>query len=140
MAMMARTGRILTVFLATLVLFAGQWPSVCHAWSIWHPLTFDSTPQPKPRTTALKSTQKPPSTFDQIVSAPKNLVTKVGNTITGKKSEPVKPPPTMIARPTPPVLDSPKKSSSWVPSFLQTEQPKPAKTVPEWMAQPRVGE
>jgi hypothetical protein len=138
MAMMARTGRILTVFVAALVLFAGQRPAPCQAWSILHPLTFDSTPQPKPKTTVLKSTQKPPSTFDQIVSAPKNLVTKVGDTITGKKSEPVKPSPTMIARPTPPVLNTPKKSSSWVPSWLQTEQPKPAKTVPEWMAQPRV--
>jgi hypothetical protein len=136
MAMVAKAGRVLTVAAATAILFSGVGPAVCQAWSILHPLTFDSTPQPKPRQPVMQSVQKPPSTFDQIVSAPGNLATKVGNTITGKKPEPAKASPMMYARPTPPTLPQ-KKASTWVPSWLQPEEPKKPKSVTEWMANPR---
>jgi hypothetical protein len=136
--MVAKTGRLLTVFGATLILFAGLRPAECEAWSLLHPLTFDSTPETKPRAPVLKTAEKTPSTFDQIAAAPGKLATKVGDTITGKKAEPAKPPATMYARPKPPVMPPKKASSSWVPSWLQPAEPAKPKSVPDWMGKPRV--
>jgi hypothetical protein len=141
-AMVAKTARVFSACLAMLVLLAGVRPAVGEGWSILHPLTFGSTSDAKPKQPVMQSqpTQKPPSTFSQIVAAPGNLATKVGNTITGKKPEPVKAPAAMYARPTPPVIAPPpkKESKSWVSSWFQPEEPKKPKSVSDWMGQPRV--
>jgi hypothetical protein len=126
--MVVKTARILSPFVAMLILFAGLRPAVCQAWSILHPLTFSTTPKPPP---------KPPSTLDKIVAAPVNLVTSVGNTITGKTPPAPKTTTTLFARVSQPTPPKPA-SSSWVPAFLQPQPPAKPKSVSDWLSKPRV--
>jgi hypothetical protein len=75
--------------------------------------------------------------LDKIVAAPKNLFTKVGDTLTGKKPTPPKPS-QMVAIPR--GLQSParKESKSWFSSLFQPKEPENSKTVSDWLAKERL--
>jgi hypothetical protein len=134
--MVVRTARVLPAIVATLILCAGVRPSQCEAWSLLHPFSSDGTPAAKPQP---KKPAPKPSTLDKVVAAPGNVLTKVGNTITGKKPEPPKATSQMYATSRLPDIQPPKKESkSWVPSFLKPEEPKKPKTVSDWLSKNRL--
>ena len=139
--MVVKTARVLSAVVATLVVFGGVRPGVCEAWSLLHPFTFDSTPDPKPRRPVVKAPPKPPSTMDQVIAAPGKMVTTVSNTITGKKPDPPKATPNMFAYQAPQTIQAPKKESkSWISSMFQPEEPPKPKTVNDWLKHDRVGQ
>jgi hypothetical protein len=79
-----------------------------------------------------------------VVSAPKNLATKVGNTLTGKKTVQKQPinPYTSAAKPKLVSPQPPAQNKSWFGSLFQskTPPPEPNKKMPiaDWVGQKRV--
>jgi hypothetical protein len=140
--MLSKTARIVSA-VAVLFVMASVRPAVCEGWSLLHPFSSDSTTEttpkkPTPRPVA-KPAAQPPSTIDKVVAAPKNLLTKVGNTITGKKAEQPKPS-QMVAIPKGPTIQPNGKTEtkSWLPSMFQPKPPEKPKDVPEWLGRERV--
>lgn len=136
--MVAGASRVLSI-VAALTLLVGAQPAVCLGSSLW-PFSSDSTTETKPKPPAAKPAPKPapkpPSTLDKVVAAPKNLLTKVGDTLTGKKPAPPKTS-QMVAVPKP--LQPPKKpSKSWLPSLFQPKEPEKPKNVGEWLSKDRL--
>ena len=90
--MVAKIVRILSVCLV-LVLLADVQPALCDGWSLPNPFSSDKDkadakkPAPKP---APKAVKKQPSTLDKVGADTKQFFTKVGDTLTFKKSEPKK--------------------------------------------------
>jgi len=129
--MLIRTARVWLGVTAMLVLFGGVRPAVCEGWSLLHPFSSDSTAQSKP--------PKPTPNQPLPTTGSKTFFSKVSDKITGKKPEPVKPAPGMYATPKPPVIQPPKQEKkSWLGSMFQPKEPEKAKSVPDWMKQPRV--
>jgi hypothetical protein len=88
-----------------------------------------------------KTTKASPTLAEKITAGPKNLATKISNTLTGKKPQQSarKKNEGIYAYPQNPIQPQ-KKSSSLVPSFFKPAEPERDQTVPDWMNHPRVGE
>jgi len=138
--MVARITRIAVAGLM-LILLADARPALCDGWSLPNPFASDKDKtEAKAKKPAPKPAKKPPSTLDKIGAGTKNFFTGVGNTLTGKKSDPKKDPSKPYTNPQSPASKAQPKSDaskSWLPSWLRPEEPKPPKTVKEWMDQPR---
>jgi len=137
--MVARIAQIAMVGLM-LVLLAAVRPAPCNGWSLLNPFASDKDKtEAKAKKPVAKPVKKPPSTLDKIGAGTKNFFTSVGNTLTGKKSQPKKAPSKPYAYPQSPGSKTQKKddSKSWFGSWFKPEEPKPPKTIDDWMSQPR---
>ncbi len=132
--MVAKIARIVTASLV-LVAFLSVRPAVCNG--LW-PFSGDKSESDAsrsngatPRTNIVAtSSQTQPSTFDKIGTGTKNFFTKIGNTVTGKKT------PTRQDNAAPVYPKNPltmqDKDKSWWPSWLRSEKEKP-KTVQQFL-------
>ena len=137
--MVAKIARIAVAGLM-LVLLAAVWPAQCDGWSLPNPFASDKDKtETKAKKSVLKPAKKPPSTLDKIGTGTKNFFTGVGNTLTGKKTDPKKASSKPYATPQSPVSKTQKKdeSKSWFGSLFKSEEPKPAKTIDGFMSLPR---
>ncbi len=93
--------------------------------------------------TAAKPVKKEPSALQKIGTGTKNLFTKVGNTITGKKTPPKKSTTQHASWNTKSSSTSSAaktQKKSWLGSMFQPDPPKPkAKSPTDWIGQERVG-
>jgi hypothetical protein len=136
--MVLRTARILSAAVV-LILIVGVRPASCDGWSILHPFSSDTTTETKPKKPVTKPAPKTPTTWDKVVAAPGNAITKVGNTITGKKPDPPKAS-QFVAVPKGPTIQPQKKkeTKSWLPSLFRPKEPEKPKDVSEWLAKERL--
>jgi len=117
---------------AMMVLVTHARPAMCEGWSLPNPFAFSSKKESK------KTSKTKPSALDKIGAGTKNFFTKVGDTLTFKKSAPKKVAP-QYAYPRNRALKPPKKeeSNSWLGPLFQPEAPPPLKTTRDWMELPR---
>ena len=124
-----------------LVLLADARPALCDGWSLPNPFASDSDKtEAKAKRPVAKPVKKPPSTLGKIGAGTKNFFTGVGNTLTGKKSQPKKDPSKLYAYPKSPGSKAqPKKddSKSWFGSWFKPDEPKPPKNIDDFMELPR---
>ena len=124
-----------------LVLLADVRPALCDGWSLPNPFASDKDKtKAKAKKPVAKPVKKPPSALDKIGAGTKNFFTSVGDTLTGKKSEPKKDPSKQYAYPKSPGSKAQPKndaSKSWLPSWLRPEEPKPPKNIDDFMGLPR---
>ncbi len=80
--MIERTRKILSAVVVLSILLINVQPTVCQAASLFSPITYIGNSVMK---TTKKVANTSVSTVKTVVAAPKNLLTKVGKTITGKK-------------------------------------------------------
>jgi hypothetical protein len=139
MVMVVKTTWLLSAVVAMLILLADVRPAVCEGGSIWNPFSSDSATEAKSKKNISKTSTKQPSTWDKVVAAPSNLLTKVGDTLTGKKSEPKKTSANMVAYPTPPAIQTKKpESKSWLDKMFQPKEPEKSKDVKDWLGKSRL--
>ncbi len=134
--MVVKLARIVTASLV-LVVLANLRPAVCYGWSPWPFSSEDSQSEASkanrrlPTTrVAQNTTRTQPSTLDKIGTGTKNFFTKIGNTLTGKKSQPKQDMNAPVYPKNP--LTMVDKDKSWWPSWLRPEQPRP-KNVREYL-------
>jgi hypothetical protein len=123
--MVVKFARILS---ATLVLALMAEVRPAAGWSL-NPFATET----KTTTVHKPAAKSEPSTLDKIGSGTKSLVNKTGETLGLKKPEPKRP---TVAYARPQTIKPKKKpqSSSWLPSFMQSEEPKKDKNVSDWMS------
>ena len=80
--MLRRIWRVLAAVVVMLILLADVRPAVCKAASLLSPISAVTNTVTK---TTKKVANTSVSTLKKVVAAPKNLLTKIGKTITGKK-------------------------------------------------------
>jgi len=125
-----KTAKILGV-VAILLMWIGARPDVGYGWS-WNPFSSASTTETRSKKPISKTAQKSPSTWSKVTSGTKGFFTKVGNTLTGKKSAPKKTAKPQYAFPKSRVQKK-EESKSWFSSWFQPKEPEKPKTVSEWM-------
>lgn len=81
--MILKTGRVLAAVLLMLILLADVLPAACEAASLLSPIYAVTNTVTK---TTKKVANTSVATVKTVVAAPKNIATKIGNTITGKKT------------------------------------------------------
>ena len=140
---MNRTRSIL-LGLSLALLFATRGFSADEGWSLSKLNPFSKTSSTKsspPEPRNFNSSAKPsfrktePSTMDKISSGTKSMVNKTKTALTPGGSKVAKPKP---AANTVQTKSKDGQKKSWVPSWLsKKEEPKTARTVPEFLNQPR---
>jgi hypothetical protein len=134
--MVVRIARILSASLV-LALLADVRPAKCDGWSLANPFSSSTKTTEVKRKPAPKATTKDPSVLQKLGTGTKNFFNKTGEAIGLKKPE-AKKSHYATATPKPRNIQPVKKESkSWLPSFMQPEEPKKPKNVSEWLAQPR---
>ncbi len=120
--------RIAKILSATLVFALLATARPADGWSL-NPFASSET---KATTVRKPVAKKEPSTLDKIGTGTKDFFNKTGEALGLKKPEPRKP---TYAIAKPPKLQPRKKSksNSWLPSFLQPQEPPKQKSVADWM-------
>jgi hypothetical protein len=132
--MVAKVARIVTAGLVLVVLSSVR-PVVCYGWALW-PFSDDNSASaaaksnsPATRNVASTSGQAQPSALEKMGTGTKNFFTKVGDTVTFKKTPPKQ---DMNAPVYPKNPLAQEKDTSWWPSWLRKQKPE-YKTVPEYL-------
>jgi hypothetical protein len=133
--MVVRIARVLSTGV-TLVLLAVVPSIVCADWSLPNPFSSESKTAAKSKKYASRTVNKEPSALDKVGTGTKKFFSQAGESLGLKKAEPKKLTSAIPRRPE--LHPQQKESKSWLPSWLQSEEPKKDKTVSEWMKNKRL--
>ncbi|MCE5267634.1 MAG: hypothetical protein LLG00_07095 [Planctomycetaceae bacterium] len=129
--MLLRTGKILLLAIG-IVAWTTASPTASMAWALW-PFASESSDTTAKRPAPKTVKKAAPSTWDKMSSGTKSFCTKVGDTLTFKKTPPPKKRTPEYAVPRAPDIKPKKKESSWFGSWFKPADPKKPKTVSDWM-------